>query len=56
MTRDGFTFLCMGFTGEEAARWKEAYINAFNKMEQALIRQPEILSHNHLSSPSRPST
>lgn len=48
MTRDGFTFLCMGFTGKEAARWKEAYINAFNKMEQALIEQPEILSHNHL--------
>ncbi|MCS7612457.1 Rha family transcriptional regulator, partial [Pseudomonas aeruginosa] len=24
MTRDGFTFLCMGFTGKEAARWKEA--------------------------------
>ncbi|MDT3722958.1 Rha family transcriptional regulator [Pseudomonas oryzihabitans] len=39
MTRDGFTFLCMGFTGKEAARWKEAYINAFNRMEQAL-RQP----------------
>ncbi|WXF31053.1 Rha family transcriptional regulator (plasmid) [Pseudomonas aeruginosa] len=37
MTRDGFTFLCIGFTGKEAARWKEAYINAFNKMEQALI-------------------
>lgn len=48
MTRDGFTFLCMGFTGKEAAQWKEAYINAFNKMEQALIEQPEILSHNHL--------
>ncbi|MBL7583265.1 Rha family transcriptional regulator, partial [Pseudomonas aeruginosa] len=48
MTRDGFTFLCMGFTGKEAARWKEAYINAFNKMEQAIIEQPEILSHNHL--------
>ncbi len=48
MTRDGFTFLCMGFTGKEAMPWKEAYINAFNKMEQALIEQPEILSHNHL--------
>lgn len=48
MTRDGFTFLCMGFTGKEAAQWKEAYINAFNKMEQVLIEQPEILSHRHL--------
>ncbi len=36
MTRDGFTFLCMGFTGKEAAKWKEAYISAFNKMEAAL--------------------
>lgn len=34
MTRDGFTFLCMGFTGKEAAKWKEAYINAFNQLEQ----------------------
>ncbi|MNZ07002.1 Phage regulatory protein Rha [compost metagenome] len=38
MTRDGFTFLCMGFTGKEAARWKEAYINAFNAMETELQR------------------
>lgn len=36
MTRDGFVFLCMGFTGKEAARWKEAYINAFNRMEAEL--------------------
>ncbi|SEI41648.1 phage regulatory protein, rha family [Azotobacter beijerinckii] len=36
MTRDGFTFLCMGFTGKEAAKWKEAYINAFNEMERVL--------------------
>ena len=36
MTRDGFTFLCMGFTGKQAAAWKEAYINAFNQLEQQL--------------------
>lgn len=36
MTRDGFTFLCMGFTGKQAAKWKEAYINAFNQMEAQL--------------------
>lgn len=36
MTRDGFTFLCMGFTGKQAAKWKEAYINAFNQLEQQL--------------------
>lgn len=36
MTRDGFTFLAMGFTGSKAAQWKEAYINAFNEMEASL--------------------
>ncbi|EPL8825186.1 Rha family transcriptional regulator [Pseudomonas aeruginosa] len=36
MTRDGFAFLAMGFTGKEAAKWKEAYINAFNRLEQEL--------------------
>jgi len=37
MTRDGFTFLAMGFTGKEAARFKEAYIQAFNEMERSII-------------------
>jgi Rha family phage regulatory protein len=37
MTRDGFTFLAMGFTGRNAAQWKESYITTFNKMEAALI-------------------
>lgn len=36
ITRDGFTFLAMGFTGEKAAKFKEAYIEAFNAMEKAL--------------------
>jgi len=36
MTRDGFSFLCMGFTGIESAKWKEAYINAFSAMEAQL--------------------
>lgn len=36
ITRDGFVFLCMGFTGPQAALWKERYITAFNDMEQAL--------------------
>lgn len=39
LTRDGFAFLAMGFTGKEAAQWKEAYINAFNKMEAELLAQ-----------------
>ena len=36
ITRDGFVFLCMGFTGSQAALWKERYIEAFNQMETAL--------------------
>ena len=33
MTKDGFTFLVMGFTGKKAAKFKIAYINRFNAME-----------------------
>lgn len=36
ITRDGFMFLVMGFTGKTAAKWKEAYIKAFNDMEAKL--------------------
>ena len=48
ITRDGFTFLAMGFTGKIAARFKEAYINAFNDMERKLsgitVREDEIIN------------
>ena len=37
MTRDGFTLLVMGYTGEKAMRFKEAYIRQFNAMEKVLI-------------------
>ncbi|WP_415717281.1 Rha family transcriptional regulator [Maridesulfovibrio sp.] len=37
VTRDGFVFLAMGFTGKRAAQFKEQYINAFNMMEKRLI-------------------
>ena len=36
MTKDGFAFLAMGFTGERAGKFKEDYINAFNQMEQVI--------------------
>lgn len=39
MTKDGFTFLVMGYTGAKAARFKEAYISAFNRMEKKLREQ-----------------
>lgn len=36
ITRDGFAFLCMGFTGAKAAQWKERYIATFNRMAERL--------------------
>jgi Rha family phage regulatory protein len=36
MTKDGFMFLVMGFTGKAAAQIKETYINAFNFMLEKL--------------------
>ena len=33
MNRDGFSLLCLGFTGKKALEWKLKYIDAFNKME-----------------------
>lgn len=39
MTRDGFSFIVMGFTGKEADEWKLKYIEAFNKMEAQLKAQ-----------------
>ena len=41
LTRDGFTFLAMGFTGEKAQVFKWAYIDAFNRMEEALRNPPK---------------
>lgn len=41
ITRDGFVFLVMGFTGKTAARFKEAYIRAFNEMEERLRREQQ---------------
>ncbi len=36
ITKDGFVFLVMGFTGKKAAAFKEAYIAEFNRMEAQL--------------------
>ncbi len=34
LTKDGFTFLVMGYRGKKAAKFKEAYIQKFNEMEE----------------------
>lgn len=36
LTRDGFSLLVMGFTGQKALEFKLKYIEAFNKMEEQL--------------------
>ena len=33
MTRDGFTMLAMGYTGQKAMKFKELYIRRFNEMD-----------------------
>lgn len=55
MDRQGFEILAMGFTGEEALRWKFQYSDAFAAMEQALLDQrilaahPQMLTCEHLN-------
>ncbi len=43
MTKDGFMFLVMGFTGKKAAMIKEEYITAFNVMTERLATPPQPL-------------
>lgn len=47
MTQDGFAFLVMGYTGKEAARFKEMYINEFNRMKQQLALQQFNIPQNY---------
>ena len=46
ITKDGFVYLAMGFTGAKAAQFKEAYINAFNQMEKQLHEQKTPSRHH----------
>lgn len=48
ITRDGVAMLAFGFTGKRAAHFKEAYINAFNKMEAKLreIQEQSLIDNN----------
>ena len=40
LTRDGFAYSAMSFTGKGAARWKVAYIDTFDAMEARLRHAP----------------
>ncbi|MCD6527032.1 MAG: Rha family transcriptional regulator [Desulfuromonas sp.] len=39
VTKDGFTFLVMGFRGRKSAAFKEKYIAAFNRMEKIIAQR-----------------
>jgi Rha family phage regulatory protein len=43
ITKDGFSFLVMGYTGEKAAKFKEMFIEAFNTNEALLASDDYIL-------------
>lgn len=44
ITKDGFVFLAMGFTGKKAATFKEAYINRFNELEKQTQHLPAAIN------------
>ncbi|HIH2271684.1 TPA: Rha family transcriptional regulator [Campylobacter jejuni] len=48
LTRDGFSLLVMGFTGQKAYKWKVEFIKAFNEMEKRL-RNVEYEKHDKLA-------
>lgn len=47
LTKDGFTFLAMGFSGKKAAKFKEDFIKKFNEMEK-------FINSKSLPSPEKP--
>lgn len=47
MTKDGLIFLVMGFTGKQAAKLKEAYINEFNRMSDVLNQRQNSLMYQY---------
>lgn len=61
MTRDGFTLLVMGYTGELAMKFKETYIRQFNAMEDVLLgkrieREKGVVSRQSLTKAIQQST
>lgn len=47
IAQDGFTFLVMGYTGKEAAHFKEMYIGEFNRMRDELNKPQFALPQNY---------
>ena len=44
--KDGFVFLVMGYRGQAAAEFKEAYIGEFNRREAEILRLRTVLASN----------
>lgn len=54
ITKDGFMFLVMGFTGKKAAAIKEAYIDRFNAMAKQLHQLSAAMGITHKNQPPKP--
>lgn len=48
MTKNGFVFLAMGFTGKAADTFKEDYINAFDEMQNYISGQGATLTAQYV--------
>ena len=50
LTRGGFAFLCMGFTGDKGAKWKSAYLEleAYFKRASSLAINTALHTHNKI--------
>lgn len=46
ITKDGFSFLALGYTGEKAGQFKETFIKEFNKRDQLLKNDDYILARS----------
>jgi Rha family phage regulatory protein len=49
ITRDGFSLLAMGFTGEKAIEWKIKYLTAFNEMEKMLSGENSVMKQLNIA-------
>ncbi|OZN24904.1 hypothetical protein CFY87_06125 [Actinobacillus seminis] len=47
MTRDGFSFLVMGFRGKKSAEFKEKFIQRFNEMESWIGKRYQLKHDQH---------
>lgn len=48
VTKDGFSFLVMGYNGKKAGQFKETFINEFNKRD-ALLKNPDYIISQAMS-------